>query len=350
MASRSAVVASRSTPCERSSSRSSSTSPLWSSTLRANRSRRLARWRRCSTTRPSRRRPVRPSASIPSEPRSVAMGSPTSGIVAEVAALAQPLGVRAVTVDATAVHDAGASDVQELAYSLAAGVAYLRALVAAGAEVDAAAALIDFRYAATDEQFPTIAKLRAARRLWNRVAELSGVTTAAAGQAQHAVTSRPMMAKCDPYVNMLRTTVAAFSAGVGGAARQRDGAALRRAARSAGGVQPSHRPQHLESPDQRVARRRGRGPGRRSTRRREAHGRPRACGLGAVRRDRGQGWTRRVARLPPRGHCSDRLGPRARHRQAQAAHHRCLGVPQPARGAARAPPLRSRRRRAPVCR
>lgn len=139
------------------------------------------------------------------------------GVVAEVAALAQPLGVRAVTVDATAVHDAGASDVQELAYSLAAGVTYLRALVDAGHGVDDAAALIDFRYAATDEQFPSIAKLRAARRLWNRVAELSGVTTAAAGQVQHAVTSRPMMAKYDPYVNMLRTTVAAFSAGVGGA-------------------------------------------------------------------------------------------------------------------------------------
>jgi methylmalonyl-CoA mutase len=140
------------------------------------------------------------------------------GIVGEVAALAQPHDVRAVTVDATAVHDAGASDVQELAYSLAAGVTYLRTLVAAGIAVDDAAALIDFRYAATDEQFPTIAKLRAARRLWNRVAELSGVTTAAAGQVQHAVTSRPMMAKYDPYVNMLRTTVAAFSAGVGGAA------------------------------------------------------------------------------------------------------------------------------------
>ncbi|KQV75547.1 methylmalonyl-CoA mutase [Aeromicrobium sp. Root344] len=140
------------------------------------------------------------------------------GIVAEIAALAQTHDVRAVTVDATAVHDAGASDVQELAYSLAAGAAYLRTLVAAGIEVDAAAALIDFRYAATDEQFPTIAKLRAARRLWNRVAELSGVTSAAAGQLQHAVTSRPMMAKYDPYVNMLRTTVAAFAAGVGGAA------------------------------------------------------------------------------------------------------------------------------------
>lgn len=136
----------------------------------------------------------------------------------EVARLAQPLGVRAFTVDATAVHDAGASDVQELAWSLAVGAQYLRLLVGAGFDVEQAASLIDFRYAATDEQFPTIAKFRAARRLWNRVAELSGVTTAAAGQVQHAVTSRPMMASYDPYVNMLRTTVASFAAGVGGAA------------------------------------------------------------------------------------------------------------------------------------
>ncbi|MET0953812.1 MAG: methylmalonyl-CoA mutase family protein, partial [Aeromicrobium sp.] len=139
-------------------------------------------------------------------------------VAVRVARIAQPLGVRAVTVDATAVHDTGASDVQELAYSLAAGATYLRVLTEAGFTVEEAAGLIDFRYAATDEQFPTIAKLRAARRLWNRVVELSGVTSAAAGQLQHAVTSRPMMSRYDPYVNMLRTTVAAFSAGVGGAA------------------------------------------------------------------------------------------------------------------------------------
>jgi len=131
--------------------------------------------------------------------------------------LARARGARGIVVDATAVHDAGASDVQELAYSLAAGAAYLRLLVDAGLTVDEAAEQIDFRYAATDEQFITIAKLRAARRLWNRVTELSGVTTGASGQRQHAVTSRPMMSAYDPYVNMIRTTIAAFAAGVGGA-------------------------------------------------------------------------------------------------------------------------------------
>lgn len=144
-------------------------------------------------------------------------GATDLSVVADAAALARRIGVRALTVDATAAHDAGASDVQELAYSLATGVQYLRLLVESGVSVDDAADLVDFRYAATDQQFPTIAKLRAARRLWHRVLELSGATDPA-GQLQHAVTSRPMMSRYDPYVNMLRTTVAAFSAGVGGAA------------------------------------------------------------------------------------------------------------------------------------
>ena len=82
---------------------------------------------------------------------------------------------------------------------------------------DDAAGLVEFRYAVTDEQFAPIAKLRAARRLWARVLELSGAAAAAAPQRQHAVTSRPMMSRYDPYVNLLRTTVAAFAAGVGGA-------------------------------------------------------------------------------------------------------------------------------------
>jgi methylmalonyl-CoA mutase len=124
-------------------------------------------------------------------------------------------GVRVFVVDATEVHDRGASEVQELAHSLAVGAHYLRGLTQGGFDLDEAANIVEFRYAATDEQFTTIAKLRAARRLWARVLELSG--TSVREQHQHAVTSRPMMSKYDPWVNMLRTTVAAFAAGVGGA-------------------------------------------------------------------------------------------------------------------------------------
>ena len=121
-----------------------------------------------------------------------------------------------MVVDATAAHDLGASDAQELGYGLAVGVAYLRVLVEAGLSVVEAARLVEFRFAATDEQFPTIAKLRAARRLWTRVLELSEVTEPPPMRL-HAVTSRPMLSKYDPYVNMLRGTVAGFAAGVGGA-------------------------------------------------------------------------------------------------------------------------------------
>ncbi len=122
--------------------------------------------------------------------------------------------VRAIVVDALPVHVAGGSDAQELAYSLAAGVAYLRELDAAGLALDTAAGLLEFRYAATAEQFPTIAKLRAARRLWSRVTEACG---AASPQFQHAVGSPTMLTRRDPYVNLLRGTVAGFAAGVGGA-------------------------------------------------------------------------------------------------------------------------------------
>lgn len=133
----------------------------------------------------------------------------------ETARLAAEIGVLGVVVDAAALHDQGASDAQELGWSIAVGVHYLRQLTEAGFSLAEAAALIEFRYAASDEQFQTIAKFRAARRLWARVLELSG--GAAVEQRQHAVTSRAMMSKYDPYVNMLRTTVAAFAAGVGGA-------------------------------------------------------------------------------------------------------------------------------------
>ena len=136
-------------------------------------------------------------------------------VVRAVASIATSLGCRAIVVDGTAVHDLGASDVQELGWTIAAGAAYLRLLVAGGRTVEQAANLIDFRYAATDEQFLTIAKLRAARRLWARVLEVSGADELR--QRQHVVTSRPMMTRYDPWVNMLRTCVAAFAAGVGGA-------------------------------------------------------------------------------------------------------------------------------------
>lgn len=125
-------------------------------------------------------------------------------------------GLRALTVDALPYHEAGGSAAQELGASLATGVAYLRALTEAGLSLEQACAQLEFRYAATADQFLTIAKLRAARRLWARVAEVCGAPGAGA-QLQHAVTSSVMMTRRDPWVNMLRTTIATLAAGAGGA-------------------------------------------------------------------------------------------------------------------------------------
>ena len=122
--------------------------------------------------------------------------------------------LRAITVDALPYHDAGGSDAEELGCSIAAGVSYLRVL-ADEIGIDAAARALEFRYAATADQFLTIAKFRAARRLWERVAREVGAAERA--QVQHAVTSSAMLTRRDPWVNMLRGTIAAFAAGMGGA-------------------------------------------------------------------------------------------------------------------------------------
>ncbi|WP_280251460.1 methylmalonyl-CoA mutase family protein [Nocardia abscessus] len=127
----------------------------------------------------------------------------------------RPETVRAITVDGTVFHDAGASDAQELGAAVAAGLTYLRSLTES---LDIADALgqLEFRLAATDDQFATIAKFRAARQLWARVAHVCGAPDFG-GAPQHAVTSAAMMSRRDPWVNMLRTTLAAFGAGIGGA-------------------------------------------------------------------------------------------------------------------------------------
>jgi methylmalonyl-CoA mutase len=147
-----------------------------------------------------------------------------SGAAAELSLLGQLAdraaaypGLQVATVDATVYHDAGGSDGDELATSAAVGVAYLRALTDHGLSVDAACAALEFRYAVTADQFPSIAKLRAARVVWDRITTLCGASPASRGQRQHAVTSAAMMTRRDPWVNLLRVTIAGFAAAVGGA-------------------------------------------------------------------------------------------------------------------------------------
>jgi methylmalonyl-CoA mutase len=125
--------------------------------------------------------------------------------------------VRSIVVDATVVHEAGGGDVEELAYAVSSGLEYVRALTGAGLSVDAAFEQLEFRLAATPDQFMTIAKFRAARRLWQRVASVSGASTSAQIQHQHAVSSTAAASRYDVWVNLLRGTVECFGAGIGGA-------------------------------------------------------------------------------------------------------------------------------------
>jgi methylmalonyl-CoA mutase len=120
-----------------------------------------------------------------------------------------------VVADGRIIHNAGGSEAQELAFAIAAAVDCLRALEAGGMTLDAARGMIYFRLAADADEFLTIAKFRAIRKLWTRVEEACGLpprrTTVAAETAWRMLTKR------DPYVNMLRTTIAVAAAGLGGA-------------------------------------------------------------------------------------------------------------------------------------
>ena len=120
-----------------------------------------------------------------------------------------------VALDARLYHEAGASEAQELAAILAAAVWWLRALDPLGFAPEAIFARFGASVAVDRDQFLSIAKLRALRLLWMRFTELCGV--APTHLPVHAETSRRMMTRAEPHTNILRTTIAAFAAAVGGA-------------------------------------------------------------------------------------------------------------------------------------
>jgi methylmalonyl-CoA mutase len=117
--------------------------------------------------------------------------------------------------DGRAVHEAGGSEAQELAFSIAAGVSYLRLLEASGFALEQARQRISFLMAADADEFLTIAKFRALRKLWARVEQACGLKPQPAFVS--AETAWRMMTRRDPYVNMLRATIAVTAAGIGGA-------------------------------------------------------------------------------------------------------------------------------------
>jgi methylmalonyl-CoA mutase len=117
--------------------------------------------------------------------------------------------------DGRIVHDAGGSEAQELAFVLAAAIAYLRAIEAAGIALDSARHMIYTRLSADADQFLTIAKFRALRLLWARIEHACGLGPKPLFVAGD--TAWRMLTQRDPYVNMLRATMATFSAGIAGA-------------------------------------------------------------------------------------------------------------------------------------
>lgn len=117
--------------------------------------------------------------------------------------------------DGRVIHNAGGSEAQELAFVLAVATAYLRALEAEGVALDAARRMLFFRLCADADQFLTMAKFRALRKLWARV-EVS-CALAPAPALVSAETAWRMLAARDPHVNILRATIAVVAAALGGA-------------------------------------------------------------------------------------------------------------------------------------
>jgi len=136
-----------------------------------------------------------------------------AGLVSDLAAqgFAGPFAVA----DGRVIHAAGGSEAQELAFALATAVTYLRALEQGGIKLDDARAFIYFRLAADQDQFLTIAKFRAVRKLWARIEEACGLAPRPAFVT--AETAWRMMTKRDPQGNIVRNTIAALGAAVGGA-------------------------------------------------------------------------------------------------------------------------------------
>ncbi|WP_345682641.1 methylmalonyl-CoA mutase family protein [Novipirellula caenicola] len=129
--------------------------------------------------------------------------------------------VTSVAVDSTPYYDAGSTDTQELAFSIATAVQYLRTMTTPRVPqtetltIDQAVAQIMFRFSLGTDHFLSIAKLRAARVLWARVIQACGGSPSA--MKIQTCTSSRVMADRDINLNLLRNCTAVFSGLIGGA-------------------------------------------------------------------------------------------------------------------------------------
>ena len=115
------------------------------------------------------------------------------------------------------MHEAGATAVQELAYTLADGMEYVRCAKADGLDIDDFAPRLSFFFGIGMNLFMEIAKLRAARTLWHRImTELGAQRDESKRLRTHCQTSGVSLTEQDPYNNIIRTTIEALAAVLGG--------------------------------------------------------------------------------------------------------------------------------------
>jgi methylmalonyl-CoA mutase N-terminal domain/subunit len=115
------------------------------------------------------------------------------------------------------IREAGATAVQEVAFTLAHGLAYVRAAIDAGLEVDDFAPRLSFFWNAHNNLFEEVAKFRAARRLWARLMrERIGASTESSKMRFHTQTAGSTLTAQQPENNIVRTTVQALAATLGG--------------------------------------------------------------------------------------------------------------------------------------
>ncbi|MDQ0269371.1 methylmalonyl-CoA mutase subunit beta [Cytobacillus purgationiresistens] len=124
--------------------------------------------------------------------------------------------LQTVIVDSSVYHNGGANAVQELAVSVAVGVNHIERLLNQGMSIEKIVQKIVFKYATGANFFMEIAKLRAARLLWNKVTEAYGVAVVDRRMVIAVETSSFTQTAYDPYVNMLRSGNEAFAAVLGG--------------------------------------------------------------------------------------------------------------------------------------
>jgi methylmalonyl-CoA mutase len=114
------------------------------------------------------------------------------------------------------MHEAGATAVQELAFTLADGMAYVRAAIDRGLDIDAFAGRLSFFFGIGMNFFMEVAKLRAARTLWSRIIAGFGGSPRSQMLRTHCQTSGVSLTEQDPYNNVVRTTIEAMAATFGG--------------------------------------------------------------------------------------------------------------------------------------